>query len=706
MTSINTNIGAMVAQKNMLDNNKDLDQAMARISSGLRINSAADDAAGSAIATKMETQVKSLGVAIRNANDAISLTQTAEGALSEVENVLIRMRELSVQAGNSTLNASDRAQIQTEMNQLAAEIDSIASKTNFNDVKLLNGSNDVITMQTGIDANDSLDIKLENTSVAALNIGSSTSTTSNKEYTTGRIIQIVDMAANLIKLNGEDIFASALDVDATPVRGANDDQDGALTSLTDGQFVAIAVAEKINTNTGKHGVTATAFNSVTSTVSTYTSAAITINGTVINAANTQAEYMAAVNSQVSEVTVALNKDGFMEYTNDGGTLVFSGAAATQGIADDAYGGFVKLVSSKEGPLTIQSGSFNNGYSGGTATGADLIKLSMNEVTATSSGGVTYTANVEADTTLLDASIGLKINDVLIDKVAHQGSTHTSASDKAAAINQYTGETGVVAGGFTQALLTLDFNGSTKANHDEAKVQNIIVDLSSALSSEDVITAINAGMAGQNDIVASADGKGNVILTSASGADIYVDDVTGGDAIGAGGLFTHLTLMDVAAGSTTTSSGAAEINGKLTLTSLDGGPIKITEGIEDKSATGNTIDTNIGFNQTNTIDSGTSGVSVSTVEAASSSLAALDAAIDKISTFRANFGSYENRLDASINNMTTLKVNTEAARSRIEDADFAKETTNMTKAQILSQAATSMLAQANSSKQNLLALLQG
>ena len=707
MTSINTNIGAMVAQKNMMDNNKDLDQAMARISSGLRINSAADDAAGSAIATKMETQVKSLGVAIRNANDAISLTQTAEGALSEVENVLIRMRELSVQAGNSTLNASDRAQIQTEMNQLAAEIDSIASKTNFNDVKLLNGSNDVITMQTGIDATDSLDIKLENTSVSALNIGSSTSSTSNKEYTTGRIIQIVDMDADLIKLNGEDIFASALDVSGTPVRGASDDQDGALTSLTDGQFVAIAVADKINTNTGKHGVTATAFNSVTSTVSTYTSAAITINGTVINAANTQAEYMAAVNSQVSEVTVALNKDGFMEYTNDGGTLVFSGANATQGIADDAYGGFVKLVSSKEGPLTIQSGSFNNGYTGGTATGADLIKLSMNEVTATASGGVTYTANVEADTNLLDASIGLKINDVLIDKVAHQGTTHTSASDKAAAINQYTAETGVVAGGFTQALLTLDFNGSTKANHDEAKVQNIIVDLSSALSSEDVITAINAGMAGQNDIVASADGKGNVILTSASGADIYVDDVTGADTVGQGQLFTHMSLMDTAIASPTAlTNGAGEINGKLTLTSLDGGPIKITEGIEDKSATGNTIDTNIGFNQTNPIDTGTSGVSVSTVEAASSSLAALDAAIDKISTFRANFGSYENRLDASINNMTTLKVNTEAARSRIEDADFAKETTNMTKAQILSQAATSMLAQANSSKQNLLALLQG
>ena len=86
MTTINTNIGAMVAQKNMMDNTKDLDNAMARISSGLRINSAKDDAAGSAIASKMESQVRSLGVAIRNANDAISLTQTAEGALGEVEN--------------------------------------------------------------------------------------------------------------------------------------------------------------------------------------------------------------------------------------------------------------------------------------------------------------------------------------------------------------------------------------------------------------------------------------------------------------------------------------------------------------------------------------------------------------------------------------------------------------------------------------------
>ena len=104
--------------------------------------------------------------------------------------------------------------------------------------------------------------------------------------------------------------------------------------------------------------------------------------------------------------------------------------------------------------------------------------------------------------------------------------------------------------------------------------------------------------------------------------------------------------------------------------------------------------------------GSGGVNVSSLSGATSALANIDEAIETVSSFRASFGAVENRIDAKINNITTLKTNTQAAQSRIEDADFAAETTNMTKAQILSQAATSMLAQANASKQNLLALLQG
>ena len=140
MTSINTNIGALVAHKNMQENTNSLEDSMARLSSGKRINSAADDAAGSAIASKMEAQVRSMTVAIRNSNDAISLTQTAEGALGEVENMLQRMRELAVQSSNDTLNASDRAQVQAEITQLSAEINSIANQTSFNGNKLLDGS--------------------------------------------------------------------------------------------------------------------------------------------------------------------------------------------------------------------------------------------------------------------------------------------------------------------------------------------------------------------------------------------------------------------------------------------------------------------------------------------------------------------------------------------------------------------------------------
>jgi len=170
MTSINTNMSALTAQQNIQKQNSAMSDAMGRLSSGLRINSASDDAAGSAIATKMETQVRSLDMAIRNSYDAISMTQTAEGALGEMENILQRVRELSVQAGNSTLTTSDRASIQKEVNALVSEIDSISSKTNFNGVKLLDGSKADLQFQTGIDKGDSLTVDLQKSDSSALGL--------------------------------------------------------------------------------------------------------------------------------------------------------------------------------------------------------------------------------------------------------------------------------------------------------------------------------------------------------------------------------------------------------------------------------------------------------------------------------------------------------------------------------------------------------
>ena len=178
--------------------------------------------------------------------------------------------------------------------------------------------------------------------------------------------------------------------------------------------------------------------------------------------------------------------------------------------------------------------------------------------------------------------------------------------------------------------------------------------------------------------------------------------------GQGLLFTATTYLDGSAVTGTYSNGAASARGFITLTSDSSAPIKIQDGVadQDSTATGMTGGARIGFESQNELGTGSSGVNVGTVTTANASLTSLDAAIDKIATFRSSFGAYQNRLDAAINNLTTLQVNTDTARSRIEDADFANETSNLTKAQILSQAATSMLAQANASKQNLLALLQG
>ena len=707
MSSVNTNLSALNAQHNLSKQNREMDQAMTRLSSGLRINSAADDAAGSAIASKMESQVRSLGVAIRNANDAISLTQTAEGALGEIENMLQRMRELSVQAGNSTLNQTDRNQIQLEMDQLANEIDSIASKTHFNNVKLLDGKSEKVTMQIGANETDALDIALQDTGVEALGIGT-TVTSSKTSYVTDRVTTLsAAIAATDIKINGENLFAETYDASTSEVRGVTDDQNGAIsgTSTGDGYFVAISLAEAINQNTVEHGVTAEAFNVVTTTIKEYSNSSIAINGTTITAQGSVEKFIEAVNNQIPEISASLNDDGYLQFTNDGASITFG--SAFMGIKADAYGGFVKLTNSNDEPITIEAGTKENGYSTDTGTSADLLDLGLNQVIANSDGSVTYMAHSIVDGTQLQASDGLKINDVLIEKLETQLSTSVSAMDKAAAINAKSDLTGVIATASNSVDIVLDFDDVTMANHSDASINGVTINFADDNNVSDVVDAINAAMVGASDIVASATTAGDLRLSSASGVTITFDDTA--TTVGPGSLFTEATYTrdgtDLAMG----TDGNHVARGFIDLTSLDGSVIKIEDGQEDTDDGNNVGTDRIGFSSSNEEGVGSdvlSGVSVSTIEAANTSITSIDNALDKVSEFRASFGAYENRLDAAINNLTTLKVNTDAARSRIEDADFAAETSNLTKSQILSQAATSMLAQANASKQNLLALLQG
>jgi len=140
MSVINTNLKSLQAQDALGVNNRQLSKAMQRLSTGSRINSAADDAAGLGIASRMDSQIRGLSMAIKNANDAMSLTQTAEGAMDEVTNILQRMRELAVQSASDTNSAEDRVNLNQEVEQLSSEIDRISGTTQFNNMNILDGS--------------------------------------------------------------------------------------------------------------------------------------------------------------------------------------------------------------------------------------------------------------------------------------------------------------------------------------------------------------------------------------------------------------------------------------------------------------------------------------------------------------------------------------------------------------------------------------
>ena len=677
MASINTNIAALVAQQSMANQTNKSEQAVERLSSGLRINSASDDAAGSAIASKMESQVRSLSVAIRNSHDAISMTQTAEGALGEMENILQRVRELSVQAGNSTLSTADRTAIQSEVTALTAEMDDIASSTNFNGVKLLNGSTESVSYQTGIDATDSLSVKLNNASTASLGLtgGSSGVTKLTSERIASPNVSTVDVTD--VKINGQNFLSATL------------------ATLTASTEAAGAVADAINLNTGVHGAVATAFNEVTSAVkATFAqTATFTINTHTIAVATSREALVADINLQVSGVQAKLNSDTSITlFNDDGGEIIVGGTgSADVGFTNATYEGYVTLENIDGSAVSIEAGSAQNGYpsstSVDTAAGltADVALFGFNE---TSKDGKSVESNAVSSTALFDTDL-VKINDVLI------GSSSTaSAASKAAAINLLTAETGVTATAKTE--LSVAVRMTTAPSATEFEVQGVVLDISGAKNTIGVIDIINASTS-IGDIIATVSDSGRMVLNSASGQNIVLKSteanmITSGEdgndtvVAAASNVFTAL--------------------GTINLSSADGSQIKLSEGNGDSIITHTGL-VKLGLGgQGEKLSVGAQGLNVTSLVAASSSLAKIDKAIDELSAFRSSFGAVENRIDAKINNMTTLKVNTQAAQSRIEDADFAAETTNMTKAQILSQAATSMLAQANSSKQNLLALLQG
>ena len=498
MNSINTNMSSLTAQKNMVELNRELDQAMTRLSSGLRINSAADDAAGSAIASKMESQVRSLGVAIRNSYDAISMTQTAEGALGEVENMLQRVRELAVQAGNSTLSDSDRSMIQQEVTALTREIDKIASTTHFNGVNLLDGSKSEVNFQIGINEKDSLAVALARTDTVALGLAGSLGVKSlSSERITeknfglgGNIIAAAD-----IKINGQNAFASDFSSDLT----------GSTTNE------AKTLADAINANSGSHNAQADAFNSVSSVQKGdfNMSATFTINSDTVALATSYSTLVANINQGVSGVNATLNADNTITLNNTTGeAIVIAGSSSADvGFTAGTYTGMVSLKNIDGSAVKIEAGSEKNGYNNGLGTIADLSSIGFNET----SNGTSVETDTVSGTALTAAE--MKINDVLLGQ-----SGNGQASSIASAINEKTSEHGVTAVAKNEVTMALNMSAIPSANN-EFYINKSNINLKDLTDINGIVGAINNANVG--DVKASADTNGNLVLSSASGSDIAV-----------------------------------------------------------------------------------------------------------------------------------------------------------------------------------------
>jgi len=662
---VNTNVMSLNAQRQLNKSQLMQNTAMERLSSGLRINSAKDDAAGLSISTGMQSQIRGLNQAVRNANDGVSMAQTAEGSMDEMTNILQRMRELSVQAANDTNSDSNRASIQIEIDQLFSELDRIAETTSFNGINLLDGSNKSTSLQIGAEANQSLSFSIEAVTTKDLNLNA---VSGLGELNGGR--------AN----TGGGLVVSSVTINSAVLSGTAAQAD-----------MATAVAAEINTQTGLSGVTASAYNTVEGTGSqTGVTSGLTINGAAINSNGTSGgtasmtDLVDTINRDVSGVTASLNSSGALVLSNNTGNQIdIGGTIAGSGLVVDDYQGFVSLSSADGSEITIGQAD----TVGITAAGASATAQQMGFMIGTGSDKLTGGAVTTGAVTATDA---IQINGVDLGTV-----TGTTAADKAFAINAITDQTGVSASATTQVQYEVIL--SAAAVESALSINGVSINFQLAANSvntlDDMVSVING--AGIQGVVATADAAtGSLVLTSQAGSDINVF-AEGGAA--AGELFIGATLG-------TSLAGADKTFGAITLTGKDGADVLITSNAADQAAKDTAL-TKLGLTDVggSTASIGV-GLSVTSVTGANNTIQRIDDALQKIGDGRANLGAIQNRLGSTISNLQNVSQNISAANSRIRDADFAAETSALSKAQILQQAGTAMLSQANAATQNVLSLL--
>ena len=509
---INTNVASLNAQRNLTTSQGQLATALQRLSSGLRINSAKDDAAGLAISERFTTQIRGLNQAVRNANDGISLSQTAEGALAETGNALQRIRELAIQSANSTNSASDRAALNAEASQLLSEVQRIAQSTQFNGQNILDGSFASAQFQVGANANQTI----------SFGIAGATTNLLGAYQASGSAVTANAFDGSGFTINGVEVGVSA----ATSAAGVTADS-------------ATAKATAINSKQSLTGVTATASSSVTGSApiarASLASGTLAINGISVG----------AIAGDVSAVTQGRNAaaaiNSVSNQTGVTATADASTGALTLSAADGRNIALTATTANATNAQAIQNATGLDISAGANASGNETSTLTFGVANSNAAGGIT-TANGGGDT----ITIGERTYQFTIDGVVSAGNVAVTLAAGAA-------ETVAIAN--LKTAVNAEWTAGRTSVQAGATTATTLVVTSDKLGTgtlgiaESATNAAAIAPAAASGGTAAADGNGNttrgsLTLSSASSFTLGGADLSYGGVASASPSLTRLDTVNI------------------------------------------------------------------------------------------------------------------------------------------------------------------
>jgi len=720
MTVINTNVKALYTQSALKMSNRDSQVAMQQLSTGKRINSSKDDAAGLAIAARMNQNIQGLKQSIRNAGDAISMIQTAEGATQEITTMLQRMSELAVQSANSTYSSDQRSYLDQEFQQLKQEIVRVSEVHEWNGFPILNG-------KAGIPVGTP---KIQTTEREAVAAGS-----------TGKVLKAGDLK---ISIGTNDYAIAASDA-------ADDTKSNVVSTSSSKAGSAIAIAAAINKQLAVTGVSATANGAVvrgakTTIGDSSVQTDLYINGITVNLSltkgQTEAErrsyVMNAINAKTDQhgVTAGDSGNGGLTLTTlDGRNLsVWYDASLSKG-SDFGLGANTQTSSDPPGVTGVATAAFAAGTSVVSSTVYGTVTLNSEKEFTINPGVNSYpTEKTTATGNVFKFTAGTGSIDFTFNGKNGSYAAGTTAADTASAfaasLNAIAGSTVAFTGG--QVLANAGLSADTE-------VSDITLNYTNPTSDLYVGQLVSGGSLPAGTVIAGiSDDKKVITLSNSPDVDIAVGD---GQSITFGSIDSVRIYQPTGTDLPLTISANSAINKPTVIETASGATYKVITQVKPKEldyaslttlgfTPGAVMAKNIGrfnfqvgpaANQLISIDLSDFGkngditgpitsdkapTNLLTIQSANDVIVNVNKALDGIAATRATMGAVMNRLEHVIDNLTNVVTNSEASRSQIEDADYAQASTELARTQIMQQAATAVLAQANTSQQTVLKLLQG